>query len=241
MAVVGPAFIGFIMGLSLYGTTLAQAVFYFISFPNDSKVVKKSVHSRFLQKPALAGLPWQLTASFVVVVFVSVIVQGFFCLRVWKISGRNWFIVTFIALASAIQFSTGIVVCIGEFGHPTTSSTLFARLDLISALVCDAAISASLVYFFYSYRIGQPRTEPVLQQLIVLSVNMGVLLCLVTGAILILFETRRGSATSLAPQFISNKLYINALIGTLNSRRHLRELVDRSIAYSLPTVSSGIR
>ncbi|KIM82479.1 hypothetical protein PILCRDRAFT_820340 [Piloderma croceum F 1598] len=196
------------------------------------------LHARPLQKPSFTGLSWQLTTSFTIVVFVMIIVQSFFCLRVWKVSGGNRFIVTIIILASVIQF--GIAVCTYEYIDPTNKSRTLPRLNFISCLVCDGTIAASLVYFFRNFRVGQPRTEPVLQQLIVLSVNTGTLLCVITAMMLALFETKRGSAFLLAPQFISGKLYTNTLIATLNSRRGLRELVDRSIAFSLPTIPSSI-
>lgn len=69
-----------------------------------------------------------------------------------------------------------------------------ARMELISSMICDLAISTSLVYYFYTFRISTKkfvfqakpikqllilyilRMDAVLQQLIIVSVNMGVLL-----------------------------------------------------------------
>jgi len=114
-----------------------------------------------------------------------------------------------------------------------------ARLSLASSIICDGTISASLVYYFRRYRVGMSRTEPILQQLVMLSVNMGMLMGVVAIMTLILFEADRGVFLCLAPHFVSSKLYVNSLIATLNSRRHFRQMADRSIVFTLPTISAG--
>ncbi|KIM82550.1 hypothetical protein PILCRDRAFT_820405 [Piloderma croceum F 1598] len=266
--VLGPAFVGFIFCLCLYGTTLAQVIFYFWSFPDDSRRTKYLVailcagdtihvclicdmfwdvliHGRFIDESTTLTLPWQLGASFVIVILIIFAVQSFFCLRVWRVSYRNVVAVTIIGIAATTQLVAGFVslgysihgALPADFFEP--GNNFFARLELISCIVCDGMISAALVYYFRKNRVGMARTEPVIQQLIILSVNMGVLLCIVTTVTLILFETGGGSYVLLASHFISSKLYVNSLIATLNSRRHFRRVVDRSMAFALPTISAG--
>jgi len=193
----------------------------------------------------LTELSREVTASFIIAGFLVCIVQVFFCLRVWKVSGKNRVLAAVIAISSAMTFAAGLAVNIIQFKNPTSYPLQpLCRCALVGAMVCDATICGSMVYFFRSYRVGQPRTEPVLQQLIILFVNMGVILCICAAATLILYETKRGTGASLTSVFISSKLYINSMMATLNVRKHLRKVANRSMTYSLPTImttsSSGL-
>ncbi|KZP28494.1 hypothetical protein FIBSPDRAFT_259546 [Athelia psychrophila] len=109
---------------------------------------------------------------------------------------------------------------------------MLARMALISGIACDGTIAASLTYYLSSYRTGTPRTEPVIQQLIWLSVNTGAVLCLMTVCSWVLFETKQAPPSCMAMHFVLTKLYINSMIATLNTRRHFRTVLDRSIVSS---------
>jgi len=265
---LGPVFIGFAMSLWLYGTTVSQTIFYFRSFPNDSKATKYLVcflcivdtfhiyllgHLvwNFLVVGRFTGLgvllvtiPWQLLASFITTFFVISVVQCFFAFRVWNVSGKNWIITSIIGLSSTAQFGSGMEFSNHlikakslalAFDHDRTSS---GRIQLSCSIVCDLAISASLTFYFFTLRAGVERTRHLLQHLIILSVNTGVLLCLVMVVTIVLFQVKSGSLVSLGPQFILSKLYVNSLLATLNSRTHFRALVRETIDFSLPTLSA---
>jgi len=146
-----------------------------------------------------------------------------------------------IGILTVMQF--GVAMSFGVQQKPTGSrdpnTNLSAQIQLISSMVCDIVISASLVYYFHSFRLGMKRTEVILQELIILSVNMGVLLCLVMTVTIILFEVDAGISEPLAAHMVLSKIYVNSLIATLNSRRRFRAIANRTIAFSLPTISTG--
>jgi len=248
---------------SLYGTTLAQSIVYFRSFSGDSTKMKLLVsflctvdtlhvcllgdmfwdtliYGRLPDHAVSSSMPWQLLASFIVESLLTSIVQCFFCLRVWKV-GKNWILTSIIGITTATQFWSGNAFTIHNFFKTTTAAALlnntFVQLQMISSMICDITISASLVYYFRTLQVGMRRTDSVLQQLVVLSVNVGALLSLVTGVSLILFEVKAATYCSLAPQFILTRLYVNSMMATLNSRKHFREVVDRSIGYSISPIS----
>jgi len=261
LAAIGfaPGFVGYIVCLSLYGTTLAQSIVYFYSFPHDSMRIKLLVsflcvadtlhvcllgnlfwntfiYGRLLNRSLSSDIPWQLLASFIVESVVITTVQFFFCLRVWRVS-ENLILTLIIGMTSAFSFSTSNAFTLHNLfkggGAATLDDNTFPRLQMASSMICDFLISSSLVYYFHSLRVGMTRTEPVIHQLIILSVNVGVLLCLVTSVSLVLFEVKAGTFFSLAPQFVLSKLYVNSCTATLNARKHFREVVDRSVGYSI--------
>jgi len=264
---LGPGFIGFTISLWLYGSTLSQTIYYFRTFPDDSRITKclacflcvvDTLHVCLLSHmfwgflvygpsvgfSILLKLPWQLMASFIVGFIINTVVQCFFGLRVWKISFNNRIIASIIGISSTGQLCAGMAFS----GHlitvinPTLAlnniGQLYARTSLACSLVCDLTISVSMVYYFSLFRDGMKRSKDVLQLLIILSVNMGVLLSLATAVTLILVVNDPGTFTSLGPHFVLSKLYINSLLATLNSRKHFRAITDKTYEYSLPTIST---
>ncbi|KZP28483.1 hypothetical protein FIBSPDRAFT_1039600 [Athelia psychrophila] len=174
-------------------------------------------------------------------VLVILMVQCFFCLRVWRVSCGNKPLVAIIALSALIQFGATISILCAHAGFRNlvheplaTAINMLARMAVISGIVCDGAIAASLTYYLSSYRTGALRTEPVIQQLVWLSVNTGAVLCLMTVCNWVLFErkTKHAPSSCMAVHFVLTKLYINSLVATLNTRRHFRTVLDRSIVSS---------
>ncbi|KZP28489.1 hypothetical protein FIBSPDRAFT_947721 [Athelia psychrophila] len=184
-------------------------------------------------------LPWQLGISFLISVLVILTVQCFFCLRVSRVSCGNKPLLVIIALSALIQFGVAASILCPRDGlrnhvqEPLASANnVLPRLGLISGIVCDGAIAASLTYYLSSYRTGTLRTEPVIQQLIWLSVNTGAVLCLVTVCSWVLFETKQAPPSCMALHLVLTKLYVNSMIATLNTRRHFRTVLGRSIVPS---------
>ncbi|KZP29683.1 hypothetical protein FIBSPDRAFT_177967 [Athelia psychrophila] len=264
----GSGFVGFAISLSLCGVSIAQAIFYYRAFPHDGRTKKLIVllvtiadiahttvvghmfsevlvHSRLLGVdtstfPATSvSTPWQIQVSFTLLAFTVAFVQGFLCLRVWRVS-RNNVVLVFIIIASALTTFGVLIYCAVD---PTPQDVKFnpatypiARVPFAAALVCDGTIAASLTYYFNSYRTGMPRTEPVIQQLIWLSMSTGVMVCLMEVVAWTLFELDSEHRSVLAPLFIVGKLYVNTMMANLNSRRHFRTVVDRSMDLSFNNV-----
>jgi len=261
----GPSFIGFTISLSFYGTILAQAIFYFASFLKDSWVTKTLVitlcvletfhvyllnytfwtmlvsgHATF----ALTRWKWEHLTLYGIAFAIIFIVQIYFCIRVWRVSAGKAKLATFlIAITAAIQLGSGMAFMDNSIRHRSPQDIFnheghtTARIELISAMVCDLVISTALVYYFYIFRIGTQKMNAILHQLIFISVNMGVLLCVVTAVNLALFEY--GSWLSLPPHIILSKLYVNSLIATLNARKHMRTIANRTVEISFPTMDDA--
>ncbi|KZP12887.1 hypothetical protein FIBSPDRAFT_149228 [Athelia psychrophila] len=224
-ASIGHVFIGFAISLSLFGVSIAQTAFYGYHFRRDGMFKKSSVVVLnivdALQTAVLADmfwemlvehnlpgsgsrvlneLPWQITVFIFTSIFMNCFVQGFFCQRVWR---------------SAVP---PFRINLGPFVH----------MHFLTLILADGTISGSLIYHFNSSRLGMPRSEPVMRQLIWLSMNTGLLLCLVTTVNYYL-ATNYSSASYLAPTFILSKLYLNSMMAALNTRRHFRAVFSRTM------------
>jgi len=165
----------------------------------------------------------------------------FFAFRVWKVSQKNRVATAIIGIFSVAQFSAGLGLAVHLIIVREPSAIydhigkLCGEIELISCLVCDVAISSSLVYYFSAFRTGIElyNSKHILRNLIILSVNMGVLLCVLTVITLIVFHGDGGTFISMGPQLVLSKLYVNSLLATLNSRTHFRDLAGRTNEFSL--------
>ncbi|KZP24040.1 hypothetical protein FIBSPDRAFT_442705 [Athelia psychrophila] len=265
-----PAFIGFIISLSLNGISIAQSVFYYRSFPRDGKVKKLIVLllniAELAQTLILSNMfwdvlicnklpkaggdvsldksltdPWQMKFFFAITAVITLFVQGFFCLRVWRVSLGNVALFAVISISSLAQFAamihlvtdTGDMLDPENF-QPGSTNNWLASLAFLGNIMCDGTVAGSLTYYFKSYRTGMPRTEPVMQQLILLSTSTGLLLCLLTASAWALAQINpHRSSNCLVPILIVGKLYVNSMMANLNSRRHFRTVVERTIEYSI--------
>ncbi|KZP09365.1 hypothetical protein FIBSPDRAFT_1051890 [Athelia psychrophila] len=132
-AALRPAFIGFIISLSLNGISIAQSIFYYRSFPRDGRVKKLIVLllniAELAQTLVLSNMfwdalirnklpraggdasldksptdPWQMKFFFAITTVITLLVQGFFCLRVWRVSLGNVALFAVISISSLTQF-----------------------------------------------------------------------------------------------------------------------------------------
>jgi len=167
---------------------------------------------------------------------------------VWKVSFKNWVAAVIICIFSVAQLGAGMALAAHLIIMRVPSAVydhigkLCGEIELVCSLVSDVAISVSLVYYFCSFRMGMElyKSKHILRNLILLSVNMGVLLCLVTVITIIVFHADGGTFISLGPNFVLSKLYVNSLLATLNSRKHFRALADRTdeFSFSIPHATS---
>ncbi|KZP26045.1 hypothetical protein FIBSPDRAFT_1041104 [Athelia psychrophila] len=263
-APIGPAFIGFVISLSLHGISIAQTIFYYRHFPHDGKAKKLIVFvlnlADLAQTAVLSNTFWMLlygrrfvgadgnatrispdlslwqlevcySGSYVIAAFIMAIVQG-----VWRVSCKNVALVAAITITSLVQMGALIYIdarCDEVMGPQSVASYLIS-LPFVANIACDGAIAGSLTYYFRSYRLGMPRTEPVMQQLIWLSMGTGLTLC-VTTAFAWALSLFYGSASFIGPLFVVGKLYVNSMMANINSRKHFRAVVERTIDYSMHT------
>jgi len=95
-------------------------------------------------------------------------------------------------------------------------------LRLGSAALCDTSVAASLCYFLHIKRTGIKRSDKVINYLMVLSLNSGLLTSLVAVAALITYVVVPHTWVYTALCFLISRLYATTFLCTLNSRRVLQ-------------------
>ncbi|KAF7969944.1 hypothetical protein HWV62_25478 [Athelia sp. TMB] len=126
--------------------------------------------------PHSFSLPWQMPVAFLIASLMILVVQGFFCIRVWKFSNKKWPLVIIIAGSALVQFATGLQSVIRTFRN------------------------TQLAHFLGGHR-REFHFDP--------------------------------SSAAIGPHIVLCQLYANTLNAALNSRKHLRAIIDRSVEFSI--------
>ncbi|KAJ7799485.1 hypothetical protein B0H14DRAFT_2902887 [Mycena olivaceomarginata] len=98
-------------------------------------------------------------------------------------------------------------------------------LQTAASLACDVAITGYLCAFLHKNKQGLPRTQKVLNKLMMNAVNRGMLTAISSASTMILFLVYPDTFwffVSLAP---NSKLYMNSMLATLNLRQHMRNQI----------------
>ncbi|KAF8178948.1 hypothetical protein BJ912DRAFT_648888 [Pholiota molesta] len=106
----------------------------------------------------------------------------------------------------------------------TGSTTLktFGTAGLAVAVVTDVCISSSLCYYLQRGRTGFKRSDDIITKLIALTITTGLLTTLIVIANLVALIAAPEKLYSLFFNFMLAKLYINALLTSLNARDAIR-------------------
>ncbi|KAJ7467338.1 hypothetical protein B0H11DRAFT_2239316 [Mycena galericulata] len=163
-------------------------------------------------------------------------VQIYFASRIYRLAkARARFYTTsalgiyLVVLFAIVQISAGIAQTILSYKLRS-----FAKLEETKAittlqtggsLACDIVITVYLYAFLSRNKMGLPRTEAMMNTLMIHTVNRGMLTAISSAFTMILFLVYPGTFwffLSLAP---NSKLYMNSMLATLNMREFVRNKV----------------
>ncbi|KAL6308924.1 hypothetical protein BKA93DRAFT_822191 [Sparassis latifolia] len=183
--------------------------------------------------PALEAAPWSFDISVIMTVFISVIVQCFYARRMFlcKPSVTSFHCVSDGGPSGKPQL---VLDDIGRYASNTENGFVNPSFDAaaqhlgpligsalgLSTLI-DCLVAGSLVFFLRSHRTGFNTTDSFLNELMLWSVNNGLLTSIVSVSVIILFIALP-DLVYFAVYIILSKLYINALLATLNYRKVIR-------------------
>ncbi|KAF8797592.1 hypothetical protein BYT27DRAFT_6934491 [Phlegmacium glaucopus] len=245
LLLVGPMLVGSLMSFMLFGISIVQLYLYNIRFPSDKFLIQFSVYMIFLldvfQSVAVGSLAWHALCSgwgrFNALLFpgwtfsavpavtgtVSAWVQIFYAWRIHVMV--NWKIIPIVIVVIALaQSAAALSIAIGFI--PLKSILLLHRMFprtivwLGGAALADVIISISMVYVLYSAKkraFGS--TEKVLNRLIRSTVETGVVTTLCATLELGFFLGLPTTNVHVLFALMLSKLYSNALMTSLNSRR----------------------
>ncbi|KAJ7263245.1 hypothetical protein B0H12DRAFT_1103888 [Mycena haematopus] len=219
----------FVLVVMFFETT--QIVFFF-----------RSTHYRFVQRFGIVeeDLIWSDSLQLLANYLTAFTVQLYFASRIYRLTreamsmiesrASAWGVYVIVLLA-VVQMAAGLAQTIWSY-HLRSYSKLdqtkaITTLQTAASLACDLAITGFLCVFLHQNKPGLPRTEKLMNTLMLNSVNRGMLTALSSAGTMILFLVRPDTFwffLTLAP---NSKLYINSMLATLNMRHYFRRKVLR--------------
>ncbi|KAI0669251.1 hypothetical protein C8Q78DRAFT_1042508 [Trametes maxima] len=239
----GPIFVGVVFNILLYGIMVTQTYLYyqtgkrdrlwmrlFVLFLFTCDTVNCAFDIAFLYIPlvnnfgndrALNFASWVFATDPVMTAIIASLVQFFFAWRV-KILTQNYFAVVLISVCSFAQLCGGLGTSIAVGKIP--EFVQFQKFQVVVIIwlafsaVADTLITASLVWHLRHHKTGMPVTDDIVNRIIRLTVQTGLITALCAIIDLVLFL-----ATPTGLHLIFNlplsKLYTNSLMSSLNSRQ----------------------
>ncbi|KAJ7288615.1 hypothetical protein C8J57DRAFT_1280834 [Mycena rebaudengoi] len=249
----GAMLIGVLFATFFQGVLTVQSYMYYETFPGDSLKLKAlvacvwildTVHLILISQSVYHYLisSWGNDAALLVsteplnlhLVFIglaTILCQAFFLFRIWSLSKKNWLLTGFLAAACLTSFGFHIVISTQLSFAATVHAFSLNRAQVVVAFtmgaVADVGIAALLV--FYLRRGGKStfeKTTSVISRVIQYTVATGGITSLLAVAIVVAYEIRPNGFIHIAIHFSLARMYTNALLATLNSRKALRNVMN---------------
>ncbi|KAM5544789.1 hypothetical protein V8D89_001687 [Ganoderma adspersum] len=245
----GAVLIATFLATTLYGLVFHQCYRYFKLYPNDGVWVKSlvvftlvfetfhivlSTHVCYYYLVTSASDPdarrssvWSLRLLSVVTALVGVPSQIFFARRIFRLGGRRYRVLVFLAfILFAGEFG---LLCAGtiegfifkpfsEFQRHTWLITTGAGIGFVA----DGFITAVLVNLLRSKHIGVKRMDVLLNTLVLYTINTGLLTGTLDLLAFLFGLIYPNNLIYVGFGIITTKLYANSLLAALNTRNSLR-------------------
>ncbi|KAI0319093.1 hypothetical protein OF83DRAFT_1112129 [Amylostereum chailletii] len=245
---LGATFVGLVATSILFGITLLQTFYYYVTFRDDQIGLKLLVGvlsaldtaqlimvahglyyytiTSFGLYPNLNNVIWSFTADVFLTSVIAVIVQLYLIRRVWILSGKNIWLSAFLTALSLFAFASGMAYGVRLAQIPKQSQIekiiYLIRMALSGTVAVDVCITIALVYFLRKNRSGMKSTDSVVHFLVVFTINTGAVTSLAALMDVILHATLETTLAFLTFYVMLSKLYVNSLLATLNARTVLR-------------------
>ncbi|KZT25989.1 hypothetical protein NEOLEDRAFT_1133063 [Neolentinus lepideus HHB14362 ss-1] len=240
---LGAVFIGHAVASFFSGVTTAQTHLYFYRSCSDSRSFKGLIfflwvldilHLAFTTHViyyytirnysnviATVTPVWSVTALITVMAVSDFAIRSIFIVRIWRMRSGNWPIVLVIVLTSLAAWGAGTaygvrILRVRDYRSVANLGWVL-YMCLSSIMISDILIAASFCLYLYRNRTGFPRTDSLLSMLMKYSINTSVLTCICTVLILVTYATMQ-NLVYLGIFIFLSKLYLNALLASLNSR-----------------------
>ncbi|KAJ6567141.1 hypothetical protein B0H19DRAFT_720124 [Mycena capillaripes] len=259
----GPMLIGVFFNMILYGVLIGQMLTYFQTYRNDATWMKIFVFALFTVETANTGFDMafmyqpliqeygskpNLFPTFFVteplcIVLVSTPIQLFFAWRIKSLT-KSWWIPSFIAILAVASCVGGVwtavmIRIIRTFANKPKLHNP-ALLWFLASVVADLLITISLVITLAKRKTGFSGTDSVIDKIIRMTVQTGMLTAIFAVLDVIIFMTLPHFAVNFGNgscffrveyeftlhffavfDLALSKLYTNCLMSTLNARAGL--------------------
>ncbi|EIW74999.1 hypothetical protein CONPUDRAFT_85678 [Coniophora puteana RWD-64-598 SS2] len=269
--IVGPIEVGVQISNVLYGLSVIQTFVYFAHFGKDPWPTRavivtmmglETLHQGFIgvnlwdmtvlafqNQFALDTISQASAAVVIISVLIIVIVEGFFCYRLWRLS-KNPVIPLLCILLSLIGSISAIILAHQGLTDPCNASyhyklqTTLIILMLAAHAICDVTITLGLVYYLVRFSsFGMRKTNTRLHRLIVWSVETGMLTSIMATLSIIFFLIWQKNYAWRGIFGILANVECNSLLAALNNRLLLMKSTSmQELSHELPVYSqSGSR
>ncbi|PIL28635.1 hypothetical protein GSI_08677 [Ganoderma sinense ZZ0214-1] len=179
---------------------------------------------------------------------IATTTQFFFAYRLWIFSGKNSVITGSIALCSILSLGPALWTATFFLDANSLFNLGLLRVRVVASLanglgaICDILIASGLCWYLHLGRSGFKHSDTIIDRLMLYTIECGALTALCQTAILVTVRTDEAAGV-LKPaltlvqfaalpgriifipfQLVVGKLYCNALLATLNVRKHIRAL-----------------
>ncbi|KAF4618705.1 hypothetical protein D9613_009878 [Agrocybe pediades] len=262
--------IGSWLNWMLMGTLIVQTYFYQTHFSNDRSLIRGLVYSvvaldvaqtvvgshavwrhtvaKWNEPSSLFEFTWSIAVLVTFAGFISVIVQLFYCWRIWILAANNlWMrgMALVIVLISLSQAAVGIVSSIVFQLHASQEQLLKYHpqftYTISGGFLADTLITGSMIYILRNARNSQGTFNHMggtLDRLINNALQTGFVTMTCAAVDLALFVTVTTANYHYTPTFILGKLYSNSLLATLNARSRVGKNTAAEDSLYLPNAGS---
>ncbi|KAL5492871.1 hypothetical protein ACEPAI_4319 [Sanghuangporus weigelae] len=248
--ILGEVFFAVMTDAILFGITNVQAFTYFQNSKKDPNYLKSMVGllwifdaiqffmvadygyttlvANFTNLLVVGKVTWSICWPILLEDTGNFIIRLFYIRRIWIMSDRNIFlsvtavVLNFVALgiAFALVFMAKLLHLQSFLEISSISWLMFTSLG--SGVAADLWIAICVCYFLFKDKTGFQRTDTMLRKLTVYIIGTGLLTSFVTVACFISYATMPNNGVYVAIYSCISKLYFNALLATLNTRKRLR-------------------
>ncbi|KAF5309466.1 hypothetical protein D9619_012419 [Psilocybe cf. subviscida] len=262
---MGAMMIGVVVSAVLHGLCLLQAFFYYQNYKKDKWYFKvlvgtvvsfDAIHLAFIthavyhyvisqyhsHQDQLLRLIWTVLMEAVFTGVNAGIVQTFYVVRVFRLSRRNYWLTGTIMMLILATTGCGFAWVIISMRLTTYKeligiNPLTITINALSTTV-DISIARHLKSFFAADQV--PRSDSIINKLMVFVVNTGVLTTLCAIASLIALIVSPQTLIYATFYFCIGRFYTNSFIATLNARRSISSKIDEGSSHMMLSMPSSV-
>ncbi|KAJ3899505.1 hypothetical protein F5879DRAFT_976653 [Lentinula edodes] len=244
----GAMLIGVLFATFLQGLLTLQAIIYYGSYPQDPistklivatawcldtfhlVLIAQSVYHYLVNNwgsfPALMISTWELDLNLTLIGLSSFVCQVFFLNRIWIFSKKNIPLIGFLTTLCVTTLALDILVTVQitqnrsvlEFGR--RKGEIIAVFT--SGAIADVVLASLLCYYIRRNRSGFEKTDSLVTSIVKYTITTGLVTSLLGIFTLIAYFASPNGFIFIAMHFSLGRMYTNALLATLNSRKRLR-------------------